>query len=353
MLKENYLLHIDGTIKAYSTKIQKHIIDIFFKEGIAKDINGQIPLDLGGDIVDVSNKTLDQQIISCLHESNQALSLFENWEFIKDYKYSAIFETSNFDDFIKKLEDIPTISEKDESNYIFDTIYKPVKFCDDNRIFLKFNINFSANHPQTLDEILAKYPFLVVIHIQEKLIEFRFDVIKSIFINKPGDQIYCEMIQQMIQYILVNYKTKLTPLDLLYMIQVAKEADDVILIAEYLKLPTGGNAQLEVGNNEKYMLPFIGELKAFMVDYQDEFEKSPVLKEALEQFMFEKEELSDYPWIQLMWDNEVKTRSISIKLTFNYLNNDFCLIQHYYNSLVGMERMNHVVKYISSHRDID
>ena len=122
-------------------------------------------------------------------------------------------------------------------------------------------------------------------------------------------------------------------------------------IAQYMKINTGQYAQLEVGNNQEYILPFIGELKNILLDYQDELEKVPALKDTLDQFMFEKEEMSDYPWIELLWDNDIKTRSIHVKFIFNYMNKDYGLIQHYYNNvLVGMERMNYVVDYIASNR---
>lgn len=56
-------------------------------------------------------------------------------------------------------------------------------------------------------------------------------------------------------------------------------------------------------------------------------------------------------WIELLWDNDIKTRSIHVKFIFNYMNKDYGLIQHYYNNvLVGMERMNYVVDYIASNR---
>ena len=200
-----------------------------------------------------------------------------------------------------------------------------------------------------------KFPFIVLIHKENKIIEFRFDVIKNVYFDENyGPIIYVDMIQQMQEYIKTNYHNVLIPMDMNFMVQVAKDEADVILIAEYLRLSSGGNAQLEVGNNQEYMLPFIGELRALLIDYQSEFEKAPILKEALEQYMYEKEEMSDYPWIQLKWKDDIKTRSFSIKLTFDYMNKNFCLVQHYYNNvLVGMERMNYVVKYFSAHRNID
>ena len=138
------------------------------------------------------------------------------------------------------------------------------------------------------------------------------------------------------------------------MVNVCKRDENVKLIAQSMKLPNGGNAQLDVGNNQEYILPFIGELRSLLNDNQAELEKVPDFREALEQFMFEMEEMSDYPWIELLWENEIKTRSIRVKFVFNYMNKSYCLIQYYYsNVLIGMERMNYVIEYIVNHRNDD
>lgn len=62
----------------------------------------------------------------------------------------------------------------------------------------------------------------------------------------------------------------------------------------------------------------------------------------------------DYPWIELLWENEIKTRSNRVKFVFNYMNKSYCLIQYYYsNVLIGMERMNYDIEYIVNHRNDD
>ena len=50
-------------------------------------------------------------------------------------------------------------------------------------------------------------------------------------------------------------------------------------------------------------MPVIGELKALLADYQGELQKVPTIKEALEQFLYQMEEMSDYPWIELLCVN--------------------------------------------------
>lgn len=354
---EDYLECIIGTIIGCSSKVKNHIKKDFKSLGI--EIDDQMNLGLSCNEDDeaseqLPNKILEAQLISCLQKDKKAIKSFESWEFKKDYKYSVVFEAEDFDSLIKSV-DKNEVLEETEQEYTSGKLSKPVYFQMVNMSFLKFNLLFSAFHPQTGKEMLVKYPLLVVFHKQEKIIEFRFDVLKKVFIQDNGDNsFYASLIQQGIDYLQNNMQVTITPIDLNFIIDEAKKQDQLKLVAQYMKLTNGGNAQLDVGNNQEYVLPFIGELKSLLADYEDELKKVPVIKEALEQFVYEKEEKSDYPWIEVLWKNEIKTRSIRVKLTFNYMGHDYCLMQHYYNNaLIGMERMNHVVNFINTHRNSD
>ena len=97
--------------------------------------------------------------------------------------------------------------------------------------------------------------------------------------------------------------------------------------------------------------PFIDELKSILAEYRTDFERVPALKDVLEQFVFEKSEMSEYPWIELRWESEIKTRTNRVKFTFNYDNSGYGIIQHYYSPvLIGKERMEDVIAYIGSHQ---
>ena len=134
MTKENYLLYLGGTIKTYATKVKKHIESLYIKEGIAKNDYGQTRL-FDDEIVDIANMELDEKIISCIQKNDEALAIFEKWEFIKDYKYSVFFETNNLSDLMKNMEKVSEISDQDERNYLFDKFESPIKYSDEERIF--------------------------------------------------------------------------------------------------------------------------------------------------------------------------------------------------------------------------
>ncbi len=360
MTLDNYLLYLEKTAEMCPEKVKKHLVKKFLEIGLAcyknNDISEQIFSD-NLDMVDISEKTLTEQFVSCLRKSHKACLLYEKWEFEKDYKYSVVFSSSRFSDILCRLSQRKPLDNICENEYVSvsDSLAAPVVYHTDEYSFLKFNRVFAAYHPLTEEEFLLKYPLLVVFHKSGELIEFRFDVVKRIFVSgKKETTIYSDLVSAVREYIETDFGCELYPLDMDFMVNAGKNDSSVRLIAQYMKLPDGGNAQLEVGNNQEYVLPLIGGLRTILSDYQADLEKVPALHEALEQFMYEMEEMSDYPWIELLWENEIKTRSIHVKFIFNYMRNDYCLIQHYQsNVLIGMERMNYVIKYIVNHRNGD
>lgn len=344
MTYKEYMEYINNTVVESSTKVKSH-----FKK-ILKNNNLLISEpSLFEDNSITSNDRLNHELKESLQKSEKALEQYERWEFIRDYKYSVLFYVDDFDGFLEKILSFSSA----RSEYQEDSLAESLNiFLDyEGMFFLKFNRFFSAVHPQTSKELLLKYPLIVVFHKKEKLIEFRFDVLKKIFITDTMDTtFYSALIQKQIEYFnCMGIKLKAVDLD--FMINEAKKKKELFPVSQYMQLSNGGFAQLEVGNNQEYVMPFIEELKALMLEYKCDLEKVPVLRDILEQFIYEKEELSNYPWIELLLKNNIKTRSIHIKLIFNYMHNEYCLIQHYYNSvLIGMERMNHVTNFIAEHR---
>jgi hypothetical protein len=351
--KEIYLLYIQQTVSSYSTKTKQHLLKQMVEKKIAiKDdnINGQFDID-GNENININGMSTENAIAYCLERNDEAIKLVEHWEFIKDYKYSVLFTSDQFDKIVQKIQML-NINENIENDYLFTSFRKPVVYWDDERYYLKYNLAYSAIHPITREELLLKYPILIVLHKKSKIIEFRYDVLRKVFVLDQEQDSYVYIIDSLKAKIEKENECSITGLNLDYMVSVANQNDDIKLIAQYMRFNTGQYAQLEVGNNQEYMLPLIGELKTILLDYQEELEKVPVLKDTLDQFMYEKEEMSDYPWIEVLWENDIKTRSIHVKFVFNYMNKDYGLIQHYYsNVLVGMERMNYVVEYIDSNRN--
>jgi len=357
MTSENYILYLKGTVDGYSSKVKRKINRLFISGGV------QFEKKLDEDSFDDSKtyssdeERLTNQIKYCLENDMNAVKLFENWEFEKDYKYSILFETKN-SNFFNDVDfqtlfpkgTVSTIESIDDSDEYFT-------YFNDECFIVKFSRAFSAYDTFNNEEMLVKYPMLVVFHKNDKIVEIRFDGLKRQFISdKKAQTIYIDLVSDILEILKLKFGIELNAMDLDFIINTVRSSNDksVKLMAEYKNLPSGGNAQLDVGKNRDYVMPIIGELKELIEKHRSDIEKIPLLNEDLNQFLFENEELSDYEWIQVVWENEIKTRNIKVKFIFDYHQQGYCLLQHMYSDvLVGMERMNFVTKYISKNRSVD
>lgn len=350
MTTENYIKYLVGTACEYPQKNKRHLKNMFVDAKIATT-GEQIFIAPDVDsFVDIANKELNDQVKSCLANSEDARLLFEKWEFEKDYKYSTLFECSDMDRLYEKARLCDKRDEKlNEASRSSNGFDNPLCWEIDNYIFFKFSIYFSAVDPLNGQELLLKYPILIVVHREEEIIEFRFDTLRHLFLSERQIQtFYCDLVDRLLTFSKQYLEVDLTPLNVEFLHKIHPGAT---LMSKYMMLPSGGNAHLDVGKNENYILPIIGELKEILDEHKIELDMQPSLKEALDQFMYENDEMSECPWIEIMWENEIKVRSIKVKFVFNYKNHPYCLLQHYFNSvLVGMERMNHVVRYIRQHK---
>lgn len=356
MTYDNYLLHVLGTVDSYPIKTKKHLLKLFVDNHLVQTTSQMSLETIGEESLDISEMALTDAVKTTLDSKEKAVSIFETWEFEKDYKYSVLFTCESLDDKINELYEKEKKQEKNdnESSKTSEGFKEAIFYKSGKQLILKFNMVFSA-FDLNQNELLVKYPFLVVFDQSLKIIEFRFDSIKRVFLFDRNEQnVYSNLINDVRKLLRDNYQIDLTPFDMDYITNLSNSnINDASVMAEYKKLPNGGNAQLDVGNNEKYILPIIGDLKEIIQKYKNDLSKVPALDNALNQFIFEYDELSDYTWIEVMWPNEIKTRSIRVKFIFNYKGEQYTLIQHYYNNtLIGMERMNYVTEHIIQYKTI-
>lgn len=351
MKKESYINYIKYTLTTYNKSNKKLLLKVFEDKGIAKKKDAQTNL-FDNELVQIDYSNIDDSIFECIDKSDKAIQEYDKFQFTRNYKYSVICTANNFEKLLKEVSSIPEYKYDTDEIKIFDEIKEPIRYEYLDYTILLFNKKYEAIHPQTGDELFLHYPVLLVFHKELKLVEIRFDTVKRLFTGGDRDQtIYIRLIDEILKFIEDNYHINLNPLDLDFMIELMKknENEDIKLISQYMNLATGGKAQLAVGNNEEYVLPIIGELKNIISDLKEELNKNLKIKDTLEQFIFEKEETTEYPWIEVLFLNKegIKTRNNHVKFTFNYMNKTYSLITYYYNdALIGMERMNDVTRFI-------
>lgn len=351
MKRESYLKYIEYTIGTYNKVTKNRLLDLYKKENIVRKKDNQVFL-FSDDAIEIDNSNIDATLIKCIKANEKAIEIYEKFQFIRAYRYAVLFTCINFDELQEKVNNIPEYKYTPTDIRLDDNLQTPKKIVKDNDIILMFEKKYEAVHPQTEEELFLHYPIIVVLHKDKHIVELRFDSIKRLFVEEKNNQtIYINIISQVLSYFNINYSVELTPLELNFMKTLAddEENKNIKLISQYMNMKNGGKAELNVGNNEEYVLPLIGELKSIMNDLKEDLDNNLRIKDALEQFIYEKEETTDYPWIEVLFLDEegIKTRNNHVKFTFNYMNQNYCLITYYYNStLIEMERMNNVTRFI-------
>lgn len=353
----SYILYLQKTIETFPVRIKKHLCQLLINKGIAQNSDQTSMENLIEESIDVRDLDLTGKIAASIQENNNARRLYEEFEYNRDYKYSVIFECNNFQELLAWGESLKDqLSDKDdESAFMSRKLNNPIgKRVNEDTLIIKFCLNYSAVDPLIVNELKLKYTVLIVLHVRSKIVEFRFDSIQRFFISdKQRLTIYSDLVSELREFIFSTLGIKLLSMDLSFMRTASQqEIDGAHPLGDNRKLPNGGNVQLDVGKNENFTIPIIGELKELLAQYKKELDEIPSLQQAFDQFIYENDELADYTWVGVMWENEIKAHRISARFTFDYQGKDYCLIQHYHNSvLIGMERMDRVTEYIVKHRN--
>lgn len=127
-----------------------------------------------------------------------------------------------------------------------------------------------------------------------------------------------------------------------------KQNSDVKMYKQMMELSTGGSAELTASESADYVLPFIGEIKELIDENEDLFNESDEIKQLLMQYLNEKEATASYPYIYVKWVKPVESQSYVVKITFDYFNNKYTLLQHITGNCkdLGMGRMNDAIEYL-------
>lgn len=196
MASKNYLLYLNGTIDTYPLKVIRHLNKLFENSG----------LQIEETACDPNDRKLSSAKNTKLYLSNNAnaISLFEKWEFEKDYKYSVIFTCDKFSNLVNDIDEKIAFLKDDEDEYskMADCFEYPTKYSTDEFLILKFSLKFAAFNPLNANEIFLKYPLLIVFHKKIQLVEIRFDTLKRIFISERKEQtLYPDFINNAVNYL--------------------------------------------------------------------------------------------------------------------------------------------------------
>ncbi len=354
MSENDYRQFLLGNVTAYPVSIKKKLLKSLIDEGIATSEPDRTLLN--EDVV-LCGIAEDDQLNECVEKSNRAVKKLEEYEFSKGYKYSFVFGyTGEVTEKIEQLSNEGKItifnkSKTDTFDYL-SSINKKISasYCinsHDVMIKVSFAEEFYNFEGKALQ---CKYIVLVIFHTDCQIVELRYDSIPSeynsatfyidriIFVKQWLVQIFnvdfiSEQMEQGIAYIVAHER------------KIADEGNFYIS-GKNLTFGDGGSASLRIGNGDSMVVPLLGELKNLLDDYEDEFEKSPILKCAFVNFLEDREQNAELPCIYLRWLSGKKHPEV--KVEFNYLGQSGCRILFYAKNDIRGEEMSYVTRYIGT-----
>lgn len=293
-------------------------------------------------------------IISQTATNNEYIGFYELWEFEKLYKYSVplFFEISEKMSVQKIIEEKQyTMFTKNnfETTDIINTDLReanPICFIDGEQIFIKFVLQKSTAVGD-IESVDYRYP--IIIYINHNFLEIRYDSIKF----HPGVNnfnFYESNVLECIRWLKNELGMSIFTCNHAHIIENIKnnDNDSVKLYKQMMEMSTGGSAELTASEQTDYVLPFTDEIRELISENEELFESVPEVKELLLQYLNEKEETANYPYIYVKWINSVASQSYIVKITFDYFSRRLTILQHITGSCkdLGMGRMNDAIRYL-------
>lgn len=356
MDERTFLNFYKNTVLGYSKGVLNHICARLENERRIS-FEAQRSLDDSADIQYFESKRDLKKIISDTSTDIKFAGFYEAWEFSKLFKYSVpLFFATPEDTPIKELLVQRKIRQFEEEKYrpemILNTSLKdstPLFWENDGDVFLKFVLQKDYLIPETFEPIDYRYPIVVYFNVENSILEIRYDAMKygTGIITSDG---YEQLVTDCISWLKKSLDIELYLCDHTEIISVIndKQNEEVKIYKQLMELSTGGSAELTASESADYVLPFIGEIRELIEENEEIFNQAEDIKKLLLQYLADKEATASYPYIYIKWVNPVESQSYIVKVTFDYLNRKYTLLQHITGSCkdLGMERMNNAIKYL-------
>ena len=354
MDEKTFLRFYKDSVSEYSKKAQKVIYKKLLEEGrITFEAQMSLtPSDNNPRYIE--KKDLDA-VISETTMLPEFMDFYERWEYIKLYKYSVpVFFHSN-----TKIEDnlhnagIKRFEEdKFSTDYTLKTTLQdaePMWYENEERYFIKFVLQKSWFKEEDYEQVDYRYP--IVIYIDEKIgiAEIRYDSIKN-SLQKQEKDVYFNMVNSCLKWMINDLGLDLYVCDHSNTIDIINDKTDssVQIYRQMMDMKSGAAAELKAGEGRDAVLPFVGEIRELIDENDVLFDNSPEVKELLLNYLNDIEATSRYTYIYIKWVNAVESQSFIVKVTFDYLNQKYTLLQHLTGTCndLEMERMNNAIKYL-------
>lgn len=355
MDEKTFMTFYKNTVLGYSNNLQRHICRSLEEQHRITFEEQRSLLDPDKIIYFESKKDL-RGILSQTTVNKDFIGFYEHWEFVKLYKYSVpLFYQFDTD---KNLTDILTergILEFNESSFqpefVLNTSLldaKPIYLKEQDRIFIKFTLQKTYVTSESFEQTDYRYPIVLYFDLPNQCMEIRYDAIK--YTDSFDSEIYEKLVVSCIDWTKKELGLSLYTCEHTDAIKIVndKQNENVKMYKQMMQMSSGGAAELTAAESSDYVLPFIGEIRELIDENEDLFNEAPEIKQLLTQYLNDKEATASYPYIYVKWVKPVESQSYIVKITFDYLNRRYTLLQHITGGCkdLGMERMNDAIKYL-------
>jgi hypothetical protein len=297
-------------------------------------------------------------IISKTTTSKNFIGFYEEIEYKKLYKYSVpLYYEPSENPLQEALNDKKiTLFERKEytPDYVIDRVLgeaTPVAYEEDGKLFVKFVLQKAYIHSETFEQIDYRYPIVIYINPSINMLEIRYDSMRYSYNEQVDRDAYSKIVSYCIDWIKSNLGLKLFACEHTDTIKIINDIQntEVRMYKQMMEMKSGGSAELTASENGDYLLPFIGEIRELIDENEELFSEAIEVKQLLLQYLNEKEATASYPYIYVKWVKPVETQSYIVKITFDYFNGKYTLLQHITGSCkdLGMGRMNDAIEYLS------
>lgn len=300
-----------------------------------------------------------KSIITKTTSSKDFMNFYEEFEFKKLYKYSVPFFFEVEDD--KNIETVLNnkginVFQKDsyQPEYVIAGSIKeadPLVMMEDGNIYVKFVLQKMFLQQETYDQVVYRYPILIYINPTLGMLEIRYDSLHYSYSEQIDREAYYKIVVAIIDWIKETLGLNLFCCEHGDTIRITNDVQntEVRMYKQMMEMKSGGSAELTASENEDYMLPFIGELRELIDENEELFNEADDVKQLLLQYLNEKEATANYPYIYIKRVKPVENQSYIVKLTFDYFNGKYTLLQHITGNCkdLGMGRMNDAIEYFS------
>lgn len=347
---QKYKEYLIPTVEIYNKKTIDNIISILLDKEII--IDKEIKERENKVVIQKEIQEYDNLLVGAIDIIGlEVIKEIEMWEYVREYQYSILYKTALIDkekliDVLKKNQ----IKFFDECinnvEKINPVISHPTAFIGENEVILKFSLGKMCINPETEKPLKQKYTINVVFHLNSSIVEIRYNAINGLFVDDYKG-FYKRNLSSVKAWLATYLNINVEKFAIDSIVDELKKDKTLRLEGQDMRFSDGGKACLEVGSNELYTLPLLGELKNIILENQEEFNKSIAIKQILETWINSKEEEADYLWVCLCWpdDKGRKTYDVKVRFQFDYFDEDESLLYHY-SGPIGMERMNKVVRSI-------